>query len=260
MSTEQTTTVEIAASFVKRLYRSDDGKYCVGLYESDRKNITLVGMNLPELHYPVTFAGSWVNDPRYGRQFHVEWVSTQLPQKNSDTEEFIVSMKVGIGAKRVKKMIAVCGQRPFWDVLKDDPETFLKVPGITKTTIKKLQSNITAMNHQKDLLQFLAGDLKMTGLRYRKLSGMYKDKMDEMLPDIRQNPFILQQIGIPFDELDYFCSRHSGFAVDDTRRLTAAMIQVLLDAQKQSHVGLPVETMAARIQALLSHFGGIPLR
>ena len=252
--------IEITAKFIKRRYRSEDGSFCIGLYEDANKEynfFTVVGADLPEVHFPITFCGNWVNDPKFGRQFKAEWVVTQMPSKTADIEEFICSMKIGIGKKRIAKMVSLTGADAFWDTLLSTPDVFLKIGGITENTIKKLQSNISSLNYQRDILQYLRGDLKMNGLRFKKLTTLYKGKLDEMLPDIQYNPFILQQIGIPFTEIDYFCSKHSGFVVNDNRRLTAAAIQVVLDAQKQSHVAVPAEIMATRLQAMLSHYGSV---
>lgn len=255
--------VEITASFVKRLHRSDDGSFCVGRYELEDAPeytfVTLVGSNLPELHYPVTYAGTWVNNAKFGRQFQVEWIVQQLPQSTKDMEEFITSMRIGIGKKRIKKMLALVSPDKFWDTVTENPKVFLKIGGITEDTINRLQANINALSHQKDLLKYFNGDLKMNGTRFKRLTTLFKEKPEEMLPTIQQNPFILQQIGIPFDELDHFCAKNSGFAVNDNRRLTAATIQVLLDAQKQSHVGIPVDQMPTRLRALLSHYGSVSL-
>ena len=254
-------TVEITASFVKPKYQSPDG-FCIHLCEladaPEYTYVTLVGNNLPKLHFPVTYSGVWENG-RFGRQFKVEWVITQLPQDTSDMEEFVCSMKVGIGRQRVKKMLALTGPDKFWDTLEKNPEIFLKVCGITKPILERLQSNVHALSYQKELLQYFHGDLKMTGTRYKRLLTLFKKNMDEMLPSIRQNPFILQQIGIPFWELDAFCAKNTGFAVNDNRRLTAATIQVLLNAQNESHVCVPVDLMPGKIRALLSHFGAIGL-
>lgn len=260
-----TTTVEITARFARRLFRSEDSSFCVGLYENAEEGaqeydyITMVGSNLPELHFPVTYSGEWKNDPKYGRQFVVEWIVSQLPSSTEDMEEFVTSMKVGIGKKRVRKMVELVGPEHFWDALNNDPKVFLKVSGITKETIEKLQYNVNALSYQRELLQFFNGDLKLSGPRYKRLTSLYNGRLDEMLPELRNNPFLLQQIGIPFSELDFFCARNSGYAVNDNRRLTAATIQVLLDAQGQSHVGLPEAMMATRLRALLSHFGAISL-
>lgn len=260
MATENN-TVEITASFVKAKYQSPDG-FCIHLCElSDAPEYTfatLVGNNLPKLHFPVTYSGVWENS-KFGRQFKVEWVITQLPRDTSDMEEFVCTMRVGIGKKRIKQMIALTGPDKFWDTINNTPEEFLKIKGISANTLQRLQQNVNALSHQKDLLQYFNGDLKITGPRYKRLLTLYKGRLDDMLPEIRNNPFLLQQIGIPFIELDAFCAKRSGFAVDDSRRLTAATIQVLLNAQNESHVCLPENLMPTKLRALLSHHGAIPL-
>lgn len=257
-----TSFIEIKARLSRWLYRSEDGSFCIGRYEvvnaSEYTFITMVGQ-LPELHFPATYTGEWVNDARYGRQFRVEWVASQLPDNTKDMEEFVCSMRVGIGKKRVRKMLALVGKERFWDTLNNEPEVFLKVSGITEVMLCKLQSSINAMSYQRDLLQFFKGDLKMNGSRYKRLTTLYKGRLDEMLPDIRNNPYVLQEIGIPFKEIDHFCAHNSLLAINDNRRLTAATIQVLLDAQGNSHVGVPANIMARQVRAMLSHEGSISL-
>lgn len=258
MSTDAN-VVEITAKFVKQKFQSPDG-FCIHLCEltdaPEYTFVTIVGANLPQLHFPITYSGVWENS-KFGRQFKVEWIISQIPQDTADIEEFICSMRVGIGKKRVKKMLALVGPDNFWSALQDTPEVFLKISGITEATIERLQSNINALSHQKALLEYFHGDLKLSGGRYKRLTKMFKDRLDEMLPEIQNNPFILQQIGIPFSELDYFCAKNTNFAVNDNRRLTAATIEALLDFQKQSHVGMPAEMMPVHLRAMLSHNGSI---
>lgn len=261
MAEEVKNLVEISAKFVRCVYQSAEG-FCIHRCEltdaPEYTVVTLVGSSLPQLHFPVTYSGAWETS-KYGRQFKVEWIVSTLPQDTSDMEEFVTSMKVGIGRKRIQKMIALVGPDAFWDTLTNNPEEFLKVKGIKEDTIKKLQQNVNALSYQKALLQYFNGDLRLTGNRYKKLTSLYKGRLDDMLPELRQNPFLLQQIGIPFFELDYFSAKNSGFSANDNRRLTAATIQVLLDAQGSSHVGVPEHLMAQKLKVMLNAQGTLPL-
>lgn len=256
-------TTEITVTFFKRLFRSDDENFCIGMYQQGKGSraeyITCKGANLPELHFPVTFSGQWVNDPKFGRQFQVEWVVSQLPNDNKDMADFITAMKIGIGPKRAQRMIDLVGADKFWDTVQNDPEVFLKVNGINECVIQKLKNKIVTLTYQKALLQYFHSDLKLDGNRYKRLCTMFQGKLDEMLPTIQKNPFVLLQAGFHFREVDYFCSRNTHFLLTDTRRMTAATIQVLLDAQQQSHVGLPVEQMPTQLRSILSFCGGVSL-
>ena len=261
MATNVSNFEEITTKFFKCVYQSPEG-FCIHRCElvnaPEYTFVTLVGANLPQLRFPVTYSGVWENS-KYGRQFKVEWIVSALPQDTSDMEEFVTSMKVGIGKQRIKKMIKLVGPEAFWDTLTNNPEVFLKIGGITEATIKKLQANITALSYQRALLQYFNGDLKLNGNRYKKLTTLFKGQLDDMLPAIRENPFLLQQIGVPFSELDYFSARNTGFSVSDNRRLTAATIQVLLDAQGSSHVGVPAHLMPQKLKVMLNAQGTLPL-
>lgn len=256
-------TTEITVTFFRRLFRSDDENFCLGIYQQGKgpsaEYVTCKGANLPELRFPVTFSGQWVNDPKYGRQFQVEWVVSQLPNDNKDMADFISAMKIGIGPKRAKYMIDLVGADKFWDTIQSNPEVFLKVNGISESVIQKLKSKIVSLTYQKTLLQYFRSDLKLDGNRYKRLCSMFQGRLDEMLPTIQENPFILLQAGYSFHEIDYFCSRNTRFPITDNRRMTAAVIQVLLDAQQQSHVGLPVNLMPMQLRSILSLYGGVNL-
>lgn len=255
MTPQNKETVEVTGRFYKRLYRNDDGSYCVNLYTDKKITFTAVGNNLPEVSFPVTFAGKWTTSQKYGRQFDVEMVVDQLPSAQRDVEQFIASLKLGIGVKRVGKMISLVGLDKFWDALDQDPLQFCSIKGIESGAVFKLKEAVSNLSAQQGFFQLLGGDLSCNAKQYKRICSFFGNNSEYMLNSIRENPFVLMKCGYTFEELDYFGSRHTDYPINDYRRLLAAGQQALMNAKRQSHVGLPEDIFIANISNLLSKQG-----
>lgn len=250
--------VEVTGKFFKELHRSADGTYCVCLYSHKKDVFTAVGVNLPEVNYPVTFKGKWVINPKFGRQFQVEIVSDSLPSRETDLVSYIASLHIGIGVTRASAMIQLVGLEQFWNAIETDPMQFLVIKGINEKSLTLLQDNIRMQTVQKDLFMLFGNDLHCDAKQYKKICSFFDNRMSEMLESITQNPYILMNCDYTFSELDYFTVRHTAYAPNDNRRLYAAAVQSLLDAKTNAHVGLPKECMIAEMTKLLKPQGAVP--
>lgn len=252
---------EFTGTFVERIHRSQDESFCVCLFKnadkkSKEKFVTVVGADIPEVAYPVTFRGTWRYSYRYNRnEFQVDMLLNNLPDKPGDIKKFIISLKVGIGSRRAEKMIALCGAETFWDELEKDPMQFTAVSGVTQKMIVMLQEKIGDLAALRGLVQFFGDDLVMNAKQYQKIRRYFDNDSKEILSSVKDNPFILMNCEYTFQELDYFSSRQTTFPVNDYRRLLAAAQQVLLDAQKNSHVALPHDLMVENMGKLVKKQG-----
>lgn len=249
----------LVARFFKRIYRKPDGSYCVCLYTINKghETVTLVGANLPEVGYPVTFSGRWTISQKFGKQFSVDMVVNMLPEFKNDIARYIASLKTGIGMTRAKKMLDLVGAENFWNEFRDDPMQFMQVGGIRQESIVELQVHISKQSVQRDLFQLFAGDLTCDGRQYKRIVQYFNGNLHIMLNSIRENPFILMKCGYSFDELDYYSSRHTTYPVNDFRRLLAAAQQVLIDAKGNSHAGLPGPILVQGMRDLLCKQGSV---
>lgn len=254
-----TPTEELTARFFRSIYKNDDKTYCVSLYTINKgtDTVTVVGNNLPEVPYNVTFSGRWTIDKTYGRQFRADMVIRQLPESRHDVIRFISSLKVGIGTKKAEKMLDLVGMDKFWDVLKNDPIQFCDVKGVRLDSVTELQKKVATQAIQAELFRMFGSDLKCDGRQYKKICAFFKSDAQQMLKSIKENPFILMKCGYEFEELDYYSCRHTGFPRNDYRRLLAAAQQVLIKARQESHVGLPAERMISGITEQLRKQGSV---
>lgn len=252
---------EFTGRFVCRKFRNEDDSYCVCLYENTEKPgdvVTVVGANLPEVTFPVTFRGKTVYSQKFkNQQFKVEMIVNQLPETKADTETFISSLKVGIGRKRAGMMVDLVGMNRFWEELERDPLQFTSIQGITTSSLQSLLRETSALSSLQTLFRFFSGDLKMNGNQYSRIRSFFKDDLQTMVVSIKNNPFCLIECGYSFEELDYFCSRHTLFPLNDYRRLLAATQQALINAKGQSHVGLPRDVLQESIYRQLEQNGSV---
>lgn len=257
----KTDAERFTGKFFKRLFRNDDGSYCVCLYTSKENAndvFTVVGNDLPEVSFAVTFTGKWVTSEKYGRQFKADMAVNKLPEAKRDIVRFIASLKTGIGEKKAEQMLQLVGNKDFWDELATDPMQFQSIRGVNLKALTRLQEKISEMSTQQDLLRLFAGQLQMDSNRYKKICAYFKNEMDQMIPSIRDNPFILMRCGYSFEELDHFASHITDMPVNAYHRLTAAAQQTLLDAKSQSHVALPEDLLISAMTKLLSRQGSVP--
>lgn len=257
MSSEQNQAfVEITASFLTELSHSQTSDWCVCRFRHNSNDITVVGMNIPQLPYPVTFSGKWVVHPVYGEQFKVECVVNQLPEQKEDVFNFIRSCNFTRGATR-RILDSVKEDESFWDVLYEEPERFCELPGVSEKKITALVDTVKKLAVERDLHRFFGGEVSMTSTQYSLLRQMFADNLSGMLDEIRSNPFILVKAGFPFLELDSFCCKHAIMAGNDYRRLSGASYQVLTEALTECHTCLPGKLFLFRLMQLLQVYGSI---
>ena len=246
----------LTGKYYKTLHRNQDASFCVCLYTVNGKDtVTVVGANLPEVVYPVTFTGTWKVSQRYGKQFVVDMIVNLLPEARSDIARYIASLKTGIGVARAEKMLDLVGVENFWDEFQADPMQFCAIKGIRQDSLVELQIQISKQSAQRELFRLFAGDLSCDGRQYKRTIQFFNGNLQLMVSSIKENPFILMQCGYSFEELDYYSSRHTTYPVNDSRRLLAAAQQILLNARSSSHVGLPGDELANAMYDLLRKQG-----
>lgn len=238
------------------IFRNNENGWCICKYSDKRGEVTtVVGDNLPEVKYPVTFLGQWKNDPRYGLQFKVDTILNALPDASADIVDYLASLGVGIGKSRAKKMVQLVGTANFWNALENAPDQFTVISGITEKTISKLNQATTQMRLQTDLIRLFDGRLQMSSFQFNQIRRVFDGRLDTLIEQIRDNPYCLMEAGYKFEELDNFASQFPNFNPLSPFREEAALIQILLDAEvEHSHVGIPVDQAAASLAGLLNRY------
>lgn len=120
--------------------------------------VTVVG-SMPEVHVgSVLYMGSsWKVDPKYGRQFSKETFEETLPATVYGIEKYLGSGLVkGIGPKFAGKIVKQFGKDTL-DVIEEDPDKLLEIPGIGKTRVEKIKKSWVEQKEIRNIMLFLQG-------------------------------------------------------------------------------------------------------
>ncbi len=105
----------------------------------------------------LTVEGNWRVDKRYGRQFAAEKWTEELPADIIGIEKYLGSGLVkGIGPKMAKLIVKHFGLETF-EVIENDADRLLEVPGIGKGRVGKIRDSWEKQKDVKDIMVFLQG-------------------------------------------------------------------------------------------------------
>lgn len=246
-------TERYTGKFQRCLYRSEDSGYSVCIFSGN----TVVGTDLPELPFPVTFLGKWVNAEKYGRQFQADMIANQLPTQPDDIISFVATLHIGIGRKTVRKMLGQVPAERFWDTVCNSSSQFAAL--VKPEPLRKLQKKAREMALMQDLIALFQNDIKLDVPRYKRICSVFRDQLSRLTAMIQENPFILIEAGIPFSELDQFAAARTDIPADDPRRLLGAAQQIILDAQEQCHSCVPAQALLQELVKRLEKNGSVPV-
>lgn len=120
--------------------------------------VTVVG-SMPEVHVGsvLYMGGSWKVDPKYGRQFSKETFEETLPATVYGIEKYLGSGLVkGIGPKFAGKIVKQFGKDTL-DVIEEDPDKLLEIPGIGKTRVERIKKSWVEQKEIRNIMLFLQG-------------------------------------------------------------------------------------------------------
>lgn len=257
MSFDLTTGVNerYTGKFFRRLYRNEETGYGICLYTNGGDTTAVIGTDLPEVNYPITFAGRWVNHKEHGLQFEADIVIEQIPTQPADIISFISNAHVGIGKRKAKMMLDLVGANGFWDIVVDDPDRFSSV--ITKNRLQRLMDKVSESMFMQNFAKACGSDLKIDTVRYKRISSVFRNELKDLPEMILEDPFILVRAGLSFPELDDFAVKRTRLMANDDRRLLGACLYVLLEGQSKCHSALPHEMVVEKMDNLLRKQGRI---
>lgn len=214
---------------------------------------TLVGM-MPPIDAGDPFEAELIvqEHPEYGYQYKV--VNLFLKDDTADmTEEGIAAYleaKVsGVGPKLSKRIVDFFGQQTF-EVIELEPEKLLQVPGVTRSTIMKVQASWDERHGERKLIT----GLQSLGLSIAQAQRAVKQFGSMALEVLKNDIYALTEVeGIGFQTADRL-ALEKGMVPTDARRLMAAAVYAMQQAMQQAgHTYLP----KARAVRGLKYYTGI---
>lgn len=221
------------------------GSYMVAVYRPcesviDGKGNTLsrikaVGYGLPlsaQLRYDMK--GRWNKDPKFGVQFEVETYDEVVDPTEEGIVAYLCSGQIkGIGPKLARRIYDQFGKDSL-DIMDNDPEKLLIIPGISESRLEKICESYLANRAARDVVAFLA-PYGITANRAVKLFQQYGNKT---LETVKEHPYTLYEMaGVGFITADKI-ARSMGMSELSPERVDAALLYTLEDAECKGHLCL----------------------
>lgn len=207
--------------------------------EGEDPDATVIGV-MPPLDAGDTFSAEVLMEEHreYGYQYRV--LNMVLEAAPADLTEagvaaYLEARVGGVGKVLAKRIAGMFGPSTF-DVLENDPDRLLQVPGVTASTLHKMVRSWSQQGLERRLLAGLQG----LGLSISQAQRAVKHFGEAALERLSADLFALTEVeGIGFLTADKLWAAQGG-AQDDPRRLTAAAVYALQQAAQQGgHSFLP---------------------
>lgn len=236
-------SLRVSGSVNKVRFRSDTGFTVMSATlrneEGEDPDATVIGV-MPPLDVGDSFSAEVTMEEHreYGYQYRVlNMVLEALPADltESGVAAYLEARVGGVGKVLAKRIAKTFGAAAF-DILEDEPEKLLQVPGVTESTLHKMVSSWSQQGLERRLLAGLQGLGLSINQAQRAVKHFGADALDRLEKDL----FTLTEVeGIGFLTADKLWQARGG-ALDDPRRLTAAAVYALQLAGTQAgHSYLP---------------------
>jgi exodeoxyribonuclease V alpha subunit len=193
-------------------------------------------------------SGSWINDPKYGRQFRVASYATVTPGTLVGIEKYLGSGLIrGIGKVMASRMVAAFGLETL-DVIENRPERLTEVEGIGPKRRKEI---VRAWEEQREIKEVMIF-LQSHGVSTHYAIKIYKAYGSQATELVKENPYRLATDihGIGFKSADKIAAE-LGIPKDAPQRLEAGTLYLLGQGADRGHVYLPRKALIEEAGKLL---------
>jgi exodeoxyribonuclease V alpha subunit len=238
---------------VERLtYHSQESGYTIARLKVFGKQelLTIVG-NFANIQPGQTLhlSGFWQEHPQYGSQFQVNQYRETKPATLTGIEKYLGSSLIkGVGPVTAKRIVAYFGLSTL-DVIENQIEQLIEVPGIAKKRIKLIQAAWETQKAIKEVMVFLQSHKISTTYAVK----IYKQYGDSSIAIVTENPYQLAKdvYGIGFVTADII-ARNLGIAPNSEFRYRCGILHVLDKASEDGHCFLPQPELIETAVKLLS--------
>jgi len=192
--------------------------------------------------------GSWIQDPKYGRQFRVSSYATVAPATLAGIEKYLGSGLIrGIGKGLAARLVESFGLATL-DVIEGQPERLREVAGIGPQRSTAILSAWSEQREIKEVMVFLQSH----GVSTHHAIKIFKVYGPRAVSLVRENPYRLAAdiYGIGFKTADTI-ARALGIPADAPQRIEAGALHVLGLAADRGHLYLPRRELMEEARALL---------
>jgi exodeoxyribonuclease V alpha subunit len=193
-------------------------------------------------------SGTWIQDPKYGRQFKVSSYATVAPATRTGIEKYLSSGLIrGIGKGLAGRLVQAFDLETL-DVIENQPERLREVEGIGPQRSAAIQRAWVEQRDIKDVMVFLQSH----GVSTHFAIKVYKTYGTQAVHVVRENPYRLaiDVHGIGFKTADAIATS-LGISPTAPQRIEAGTLHLLGEAADRGHVLLPRQQLREEAAKLL---------
>ena len=211
--------------------------------------VSVVGfLSSPQPGVRLSVTGTWVNDPRFGRQIRMEQCETLLPATLEGIRHYLGSGLIkGVGHALAGRIVDAFGDKTF-EVLDGEPDRLASVRGISARLVDGIKAAWAEHKGIRDLILFLQPHGISTSYAVR----IFRHYGADSLAVVRENPYRLAMDirGIGFLTADTVAMK-LGLAHDGALRIEAGLLYVLRGRVDEGHCFFPLEELVLQAAAVL---------
>ena len=231
------------------IYANEDNGYTVMDFGLEDDVITACGI-LPYITDGdgLILWGSWVHNPKYGRQFKVDQYERNMPADSAAILRYLASRTIkGIGPRLAERIVSHFGDETL-DVMENHPEWLADVPGISRKKAAEISADFKAKAGIRSAMLFFREyfGAAMTVKIYKQLGSGAVDLA-------KKNPYRLcdEVEGIGFERADQMAMSLGLDPQSEERAMSGVRYILTSNAARNGHVCLPKEKLIEAAVSLL---------
>ena len=231
------------------IYANEDNGYTVLDFGLEDDVITACGI-LPYVSDgdSLILWGSWVHNPKYGRQFKVEEYERNMPADSAAILRYLSSRTIkGIGPRLAERIVSQFGDETL-DVMENHPDWLADVQGISRKKAAEISADFKAKAGIRSAMLFFRDyfGAAMTVKIYKQLGSGAVDLA-------KKNPYCLcdRVEGIGFERADQMAMSLGLDPQSEERAMSGIRYILTSNAARNGHVCLPREKLIEAAMSLL---------
>ncbi|KXG74865.1 ATP-dependent RecD-like DNA helicase [Fervidicola ferrireducens] len=224
----------------KVIYSNPDTQYTVARVKHGQDDVVVVLFERCYEGEKLDVVGSWVEHPKYGKQFKASHVERSRELTEADVMKLLQGIK-GIGPARAEAIVSRYGVRAL-EVAQQDPEQFRGL--VPESVIENIREEFRA----DSVLNALKSKLVPLGITPNMVRKIYRRYGERAFEVLEKNPYKLAEDvkGIGYKKADEIALK-LGMDPKSEERVTACVRYVLSKAAAQGHVYLPKKELVAKV-------------
>ncbi len=236
-------TTKVIGTVESVVFRNEETGYTVlsvrpvAELQNDVRRLTVVGKCATVWEgEEITALGKWVEDARFGKQFHAESLTCVTPTSTEGIRRFLASGLIrGIGPKLAEAIVKRFGAETI-TILDTRPDRLREVPKLGAKKCAEIRKSWTEQRHSHETMIYL----QSLGLGSGMAARIWRRYGADTIAIVKRNPYRLAEEvrGIGFLTADRI-ALNSGIAKDSEVRAEAGLLHCLTTAAEEyGHVYL----------------------